>query len=295
MFYPHAVILPGGATITQLLDCTPAFNFTDIAERSPSDVGPTFTGSSQSIPDLQFRTPQIKTVLDNFTDFNICGNFASGNVDVEYRAARNLGTREPDADEDHLRVRLEENCYGSWQSLRCDAGGTAEIACRLVPVYDGVNQPLVPTSGVALTATAGVQQLYTLGPVKINGTTLELVQGFDWQNNLEYDEHVSDSGFLTWSSVLGMAPVITVRSRKTSYLASFGTTGTLLSSFAVYLRKRKRGAMNEAAAEAAHILFSNGAGTVKARQASGSEVEISIHLEKSGSSFFSVDTSSTIS
>lgn len=295
MFYPHAIIFPGGNVISQLNDCTPAYNFSDIAEVATSDVGPTFTGSGQSTPDLNFGTTAIKTLLDLCTSFNICGDFSSGNVDVEYRAASNRGTREPDADLDHLRVRFEANAYGSWGSLRADAGGHAEIRGRVVPVYDGVNDPMVPTAGVALSVTAAVSQLFTLGPISINGTVLDLVQGMEWSNNLQYDEHLGDAGFYTWSSVRSMSPMVTVRSRKSSYLASFGTKGTALSSAKVYLRRRIKAGINYPENQSQHILLSPLAGVVKARSLGNSgEVELSIHMEKSGSAFFNVSTATTI-
>lgn len=296
MFYPHAIIFPGPAVVAQLNDCTPALNFSDIAEIATSDVAPTFTGSGQSTPDLNFSTTQIKTVLDAFTTLNLCSDFAAGNVDVEYRAGTNRGTREPDADTDHLRVRMEANAYGSWQSLRADAGGLAEIRARVVPIYDGVNDPMVATAGVALTATAAVSQLFTLGPIKINGTTLDLVQGFTWENNLQYDEHLGDTGFFTWSSVRSASPVITIRSRKSSYLATYGTRGTALSSCSVYLRRRVKAGINYPNNQSQHILLSPLAGTVKARSLGNSgEVEISIHLERSGASLFTGNTATTIS
>jgi hypothetical protein len=295
VFYPHSIIFPCGSVISQLNDCTPAFGFSDISEIATSDVGPTFTGTAQSTPDLNFSSTAIKTLLDLCTSFNICGDFSGGNVDVEYRAAANLGTREADASLAHLRVRFEANAYGSWGSLRAEAGGNAEIRGRIVPVYDGVNDPLVPTAGVALSATAAVTQLYTLGPVVINGTPLDLVSGFEWNNNLQYDEHLGNAGFFTWSSVRSMSPMVTVRSRKSSYLASFGTRGTALSSAKVYLRRRLKAGMNYAENQSQHILLSPLAGVIKARSLGNSgEVELSIHMEKSGAAFFNVSTATTI-
>jgi hypothetical protein len=297
MYYPHAVIFPGGNVISQLTDLSGARNFADLAERSPSDIGPTFTGSQQSTPDINFGTQEVKTLLDLMTLQGICDDFSGGNVDVEYRAGKNRGDREDTTDTDHLRLRCESNAYASWQSLKVDQGSNAEIRARVVPVYDGVNNPMVAASGVALSVSnPAVSQLYTQGPIKINGTTLDLVQGSSWENNIEYDEQVGDEGFYVWSGIRAFAPMITIRTRKSSYYAAYGEKGTALTSLTLYLRRRQRNGMNEPNGSAVHIAFTHTAGTIKARTLGNTgEVEIGIQLEKAAGVWFTKNTASTIS
>lgn len=297
MFYPHAIVSSSPSfTVGQLTDLSPAHNFVDLAERTLSDIGPTYTGSRQATPAVQFGTTDVATMLGIFTNTGVCRDLSAGNVDLEYKAGVNRGMRVADATTSHLRLRASSNAYAAWESLQADAGGNAELRGRIVPIFDGTNDPLIPTASVAITATStSVANLWTLGPIKLNGTTLDLVQGFNWQNNVEYDEHVADRGFLTWSSIRAITPVVTIRTKKTDYFATYGTRGTALTALTLYLRKRKKANQYEENAQTVHVSLTHDLGTIKARQISGSEVELAVHLEKSSGVFFTVNTGVAIS
>lgn len=296
MFYPHAIVVESPAlSINQLTDLTPAHNFADLAERTSSGVGPTFTGSRQATPDIGFGTTQISGFLAAMTNLGVSRDLSAGTVDLEYQAGSNLGTRVAIATESHLRLRAEDNSYACWESLQADAGGNAELRGRIKPIFDGTNDPLVPTADVAITATPSVSELFTLGPISLNGTVLDLVQGFNWQNNIEYDEHVSDKGFLTWSSIRAITPVITVRTKKTDYFADYGTRGTALTALVLYLRKRKKANQYEENNQTVHLKFTHSIGTIKARSiGAGGEIELGIHLEEASSVFWTLAASSAI-
>jgi hypothetical protein len=300
VYYPHAIVSGNPAlTLTQLDDVQPAHNYQDLTEFAAGQVGPQFTGTHLASPDNRFSSTQLKAILDVCIagKYNVIRDLSGGNVDVEFKAGENRGTRIADASLAHIRGRMANNAAICWESFAARMGGTVSLRCRIVAVQVGGNDPLIFTNSLALTASSDVTQLYTLGPVKINGTFLSAVQEVDWANNLQYEE-IADSGepFPTYFGVMRLAPVLTVRTRDLSVVSTFGTRGTALSALSQFLRKKLVSDINEADATAVHIALTATTGTVKARQISGNMAEVQVHLRQSAQNVapFSISTTSAI-
>jgi hypothetical protein len=299
VYYPHAIVAGAVFTLTQLDDVAPSHNFQDLTEFAAGQVGPQFTGTHLASPDNRFSSSQITSILDACVAgrYNVIRDLSAGNVDVEFKAGENLGTRVADASLAHLRGRMANNAAICWEGFSARMGAVVSLRSRIVAVMVGGNDPLIFTSGVALTAASAVSHLYTLGPVKINGSFVNAVEEVDWQNNLAYEEVASDGeGFLTYFSVRTLAPVITVRTRDLAVVTAFGTKGTALTSLSQFLRKKLASGINEPDASTVHIALTATTGTVKARQIASNMAEVQIHLRQSAQNVapFAVDTASAI-
>lgn len=271
VYYLHGIQL-ASAFMSQLTDATPASNLSDLLEFPAGQTGPMFAGSHGAVPDVQFTTKQIGDLLDEMTAEAIAADLTAGSVDLYYKKGNPHGLREADAGLLHERYRLTTNALLYLQSIRASQGSDAEATARLLPVWDGTNNPIIPTGSLALAGTSSASHTYTLGRIDLNGTNISGVQEMDLQLNVEPEE-VADSGepYISYGGINRYAPTITLRTRDTTVMRTYGFTGTAVSSFEVYLRKRSAASINVADGTAEHIKISGTAGLIKARQVSGND------------------------
>jgi len=306
VYYPHAIAASTilANPICAITSVEPAHNFQDLTEVAAGQVGPQFHGTHMASPDNRFGTTQIKDILDACLagDYNISRDMTTTNVDVEYKAGDKYGARVADATTAHLRMRMQANALLAWESLSAQQGGLAELRCRLVATFNAAtgNDPLMATSAVALSYTSALQQFYTLGPVRLNGTVMEGVQDAQLDNNIDYEECAGDGdAFLSYVGIANYAPVFTFHSRNLAYLDTYGERGTALSSWYWWLKKKIASGINVADATVEHILFSATVGTIKARriQSGGKPLaEVTVNLVQSAQNVaaFTFDTTSDV-
>lgn len=297
VYYPHGIDL-NGTFIAQVRDVTPSRNLDELVEFAAGQTAPQYRGSHEARPEIVVVTTQVKDVLDAMTVSGLVGDFSAGNVDLYYKAGKSKALREADASLVHLRVRCD-NAFGYWTRLTARQGAAATIELRIVPVYDGVNIPLVATGSVALSGTSVVDHIFTLGPLALNGSNLDALQGFEWENNVQAEE-VTDSGvpYLAYGGVAAFAPRIRATTRDAGVFATYGN-GTALTALAAYLRKKQKASPAPVAdVTAEHIKLTATAGDIVAPGLTGlaAEGDLMIGLEKpdAASDPFAVDTASAI-
>lgn len=302
VLYPNAIYVPGGITIAQLTDLTASHNFNDLTEFSAGHAVPLFTGSHSAVPDFKFSHTQISTMLSQFFGgkYNVAREYNSGTAYAEYRVGDNRGVRDQKSNSTHVYGAMVDNSVVFFESLKCRQGQLAEMRCRFVALQTDSNEPLVFTASVALGGTSTSGDLFTLGPVKINGTFIGGIESWEWNNNLEYEEVMSDGdGFLSYIGVKSTRPVLTIQTRHGSAIATFGNKGTALASLSCFLRKKLVSGINIAAGTASHVKLSATAGTVKSRSLSGDnslcEISVDMHTETEDTSPFTINTSTAIS
>ncbi len=232
----HGVNFPSGAFLAQLTDATPQANLTDVIGFAAGQADPQFVGTRESKFDQPFTTPQLKTILD------LCGaqfaaDLSSGNTDLYYKKAKNLGVRESAASTVHLRMRMASG-VAYWTELSASQGQDATISGRILPLFNGSNPPMVPAGSVALVGTPTAAEWYTLGPVYINGTQIGGLQSMSLPLNLQaFELGASGDVYSTFCGVARRQPMLNLTSLKTDLWATYGLLGTALSSWAVYLRR----------------------------------------------------------
>jgi len=278
VYYPHAIIFPDATTITQFDKLEPENNYADLTEYSASDVMPLYTGSHSAAPQLRFKTPQIKKFLDHIDVDSVCGDESSGNLDIMYRAGTNKGTRVATITTSHLRARMTSNAWIALESISAKDGELAELDGRIQPVWDESNNPIIWTAGVANAGTAAAGDLFGLGPIKLQGSFIEGVMGWDLNLNLEYEEIRGDGkGFPVYLAVKRARPVLSFDTTDRAVMATYGAAGTALSGLSFFLRKKAISGINVANATEEHIEFTAQSGTIKADSAAG---RVMIHLRE---------------
>lgn len=289
VYYPHAIYAPGVLTLSQMMEVEPNHNYSDISEFAASDPAPRFTGSHQAAPDFKFSTNEIKAVLDVLSNYDVCHDFDDVDVYLQYKAGEQRGVRLSDdnggAGGNHLFGRMQENAFLAFESIQAQQGSLAKIRARIAAIYQlsTGNDPLVFSDDNDITIAPLLQVLYTLGPMKVNGSFLTGVTEANWENNIEYEEVFSDGDeFLSYIGIKKFRPVITIKSRNTAYIDTFGTRGTALTAFNYFLRKKLVSDIDVALATAAHINLAATKGTIKARRIdtadASCEITIDLHV-----------------
>lgn len=271
----HGILLPGPTWITQLEDTTPAANIAYLTSYGGGATTPSFRGGNSAIPDIRFTTTQIKTILDECTDGDgvSVADYSAGDVDLFYRAMDNYQTTEAIANLTHLRLRASQ-CMMYWERIEARQGQVATIACRIVPTWDGTNLPLTGLGSQAISAEGLVSDQFTLGPVKVNGTDIDGVQG--WTLDQGWGEQITASDgqiYPTFAALRRGDPVLNVDTPDLDQWASSGVTGLSVTALIAFLtHKSSTGVANVANATETHISFTandNPAGLATVENSSG--------------------------
>jgi hypothetical protein len=291
VFYPHgirAVLIADGTTelfmFSLIDDMAPSYGFEDLTSWAAAQVGPQEVGVHRSLPDLRWSTPQLGTLeaLMVTGDYYLSRDLSLYNVDVLLRAGLNLNSRVADATTAHLRGRMAANAMLIRESIVAEEGQLASARCRIAAVLNSQTgaDPLAMTAGVANTGNASGGALYTLGPVKLNGSFVNGVTYCGIEFNPEYDEvSTSGEGFLTYIGIRRYRPVITIRTRQSDYMATFGSRGTNLSSLSFWLREKLPNNIVASDATAAHVKYTATTGVIKARAISGPNADLELTIE----------------
>jgi len=258
-YYLHGILLDA-TWIGELTDVTPAANVELITKYAGAAIVPSFRGAHGAKPEITFRTPAIKTILDLCTDGDGISlkDYNDKNVDLYYRLASNFGTRAAIGEASHLLVRAKRSML-YWTRIEARQNQIAEIECRVVPTFDGTNNPLAGLGSQTIPADVLAPSQWTLGPVKANGSFIDGVQGWTLEQNHELNEKASDGQtFLTFVGIRRCDPVLSIDTPDLSYWVTPGTDGVQLTALLAYLTKKSSdGTTNVADAAEEHIKFSN--------------------------------------
>ena len=192
----------------------------------------------QANPEITFQTTQLTTLLAS------CGIFGSslsgGNTDLTLRRISNLGTRYANNASQHQRFRATSGML-YWRSLSVSHAGIATADCRLALCYDGTNPILTPAGSVTVSGTATSVEQFTLGPVAINGTTIEGISDISIALNHQMFEQAADGNLHnTMVAVDRIDPVITINTLSSQLWNTYGINGTALTSLTIYQRRINR-------------------------------------------------------
>jgi hypothetical protein len=168
---------------------------------------------------------------------------------------------------------------------RFSVPSVGNASCGLELIFlssDGDTQPVAITTGVTLAGQA-FTGLYGLGPVAINGTTLDQVTGFTVTPGLSVEVKFYGRNYVTQTHIVMRRPVIEVTTEDLDTLSALGPMWGVGTSIVAYARHRVSTSW-AADATASHIKFSGTDGIVKPADmgASGSgdgSRTIRFHLE----------------
>lgn len=152
---------------------------------------------------------------------------------------------------------------------------TATYDMDIIATADGVNDPFVLAESVALGGAGILDELFTLGPVKINGTTLEGVQNFSLDFGIEDVSFRADGDvFPKRVNIIARRPNLTITVADINQLFDLGLVGTNISAdIVVFLRALSKTTTRIADATTAHIRITIGAGRVSVDSLGGGDAE----------------------
>jgi len=258
-FRMHGILLPNGSWISELTDTTPAANLQHMLGRQAAGVVPDFRGGFGARADISFTTPQVKTVLD------ACGLFgydmSAGNCDLYYRAGTNLARDAALASMAHLRIRCVRALL-YWTGITARQDGQADIACRIIPTYDGTVVPFVPLDDQAIPSCSLATEFFTLGPIKLNGDAITGLESVGIQLAPTVNVKASDGeAYASWAGVEDHDPIVTAETTALELWDTIGLDGVVLNALLVYLRRLKPDEPGTYAdGDAQHICFTGASG-----------------------------------
>lgn len=259
----HGISTPGDF-LSQVTNARPSPRITTQAGVPSGLPYPLFIYNLIQNPDWQFDCSQVKALLD-ITGTSL-GDISSGNTDLYFKAVTNKGTRTADASTAHIRLRAAEAVIVPL-SIRATTDSPASMSARIVCLYDGTNEPIVPAGGVALAGTPVSEDHFVCGPVSVNATAINGVQDVSIDFGLSLIERRGDGElYISWLAVMEQRPVITIRTLSNPW-ATYGLNGNALTGLTVYLRKCAQTA-RVANATAEHIAFTATSGFVSIEETS---------------------------
>lgn len=268
LYVLHAIRLPSGSgtVIGQLRNVQVDAGLQSVIERSAGLPHPQFTAIGSEAPAIQFTTTQIGTVLGQCSSGK-CWGTEDGNIDLYFRKVDALADRVAAATTAHLRMRATKGML-CWRRIRAAHGRTAEIDCTLQFAWDGTNAILTPAGTVALVGSTDGQEQYTLGPMKLNGSTFAGLESVEIDSNADLFVLGSDGEINpTFVGLAEWTPTIRAMVLNSAGWTSYAPV-TAMTSWYQYLRKRTPNAKLYADNTNNHIEFSNQlGGTITIEQA----------------------------
>ncbi len=215
---------------------------------------PTYAAIETQDPTISFTTHALKTALDAI---GISGLAISATpVILYFQKLGDLGIRADGATHFKLTIARGLLVPRTLQARRGGAPATIEYA--LTPVWNGTVDPIVAAVSQALAGTPGLDQAYTVGPVRINSAsdaldnTQEITVDFGIQVSVgRKDGEV----FPRDAAIMSRRPTIRVTSLDAEILSTFGPSGAKqgATDSEVWLQKIDRLGTRVAAATAEHI------------------------------------------
>lgn len=257
--------------LSQIEDHTASPRIAELIGTPSGHFAPMFTGVRGLQPEETFRTTQLATLL------NACGLYGlslyNSNVDLLYKKVTNLGRRYSDATTTHTRIRAVDS-YLYWRSITTGHQREATADARLMCLYDGTNNPLIPAGSVALSGTMSADEYFCLGPVGINGAFIPGIQEATLDLGCETIEVGSDSEpYNSFGAIRQISPVLTLRGLAVEKWTAYGLNGLDVEDFVFYLRRVNAdvtgGLPYVANNGGAHIKITGNAGFCAVDQSSG--------------------------
>lgn len=276
-----------------------------ITNNASGDPAPSFTAVMDSKPSIGWTTTEIGRV---FTNVNYQTGLAVGSdqtctaADFYFSKASDRGTRQTGSTK--MKVATTRGLIIP-KSLSVRQGGEATVSLEYFnTTTDGTTSPWTISTGQAAgVSVPDADQKYTLGPVTINGTQVNGVQGWSIDFGIQYELVYADGGYyplFCW--ITETHPVIKIDTNDPVNLSTFGILGTRISSTTkLYLTKidGASGVTRIANGSSVHVCFTAASGHCGTDGISGSNnaantTGITITPTTSSGTFLTQSVTSTI-
>lgn len=253
---PHVLyaVHQGATLIDQTSDVNVDLDINEIVMAANGQVDPQFVALMNQTPRITWTTSALARAL---AKIGING-YAIADADEAVFFLQKLaqgGTREGATS--HIKLTLNEGIQIP-RTLQGSQGDIATISYEAFATYDGTNSPIVIATGQSLTGSPTVDELFTVGPVVINGALLDGIQ--DITVDFGITELLQSANGQVWAEFAGImnrVPSITIRTTNVESIDTFGLVGTAqgITDSLLYFRKKAEGATVVADATAEHIKF----------------------------------------
>jgi hypothetical protein len=253
---------------TQASDPNPKLGLRPIMEVLTGSPYVTFTGAGEGNPDFTFMSKDLQTTVDMFVAaygvnpaHGFCFAPFTGNGDVGYKAMLAGSTHTSPLTAAHDIHRFE-NPLVYLQGFSAQQNGDVSARLRMCPQWATVtDSPKTLLTGQMLNSVLPTTvSIFTMGPVKVNGSFVTGLKASDISFELGVQEHHAGGG--QWPSMIyGQTLIarVNLSSKTASYLA---TSVEAITSLSVYFAQRKGNSATQCwgAGENKHIKFTASAG-----------------------------------
>jgi hypothetical protein len=190
------------------------------------DHRPSYVSLSQVQPILSFSTIDLKAALDLIDHLDGLG--ISGGTDVAnmyFVKKAQVGARTSGANHQRFQSKL---ALIYLEEITATQNAYAEARFRVVTVYDGTNEALIPAGSISLPASINnLTQLFKLGKWDINGTNVDGVLSMTYRTGIDVVAKFAGGDHRpTFAGIARRAPSIELRTSEVPSYATFGISGT---------------------------------------------------------------------
>lgn len=221
-------------------------------------------------PRLSFTTSALKTALDKCASTGLALDTANPTLEMYFQAVTEGGTRAGASS--HYKLTVSEGLLLP-RTIEAPHNAVATISYEAIATWDGANDPIVIAGSQSLAGTAAVDEMFTAGAVKINGSALTGIQNISIAFGIT-EMVLGDAGEVwpTFVAVQSIQPIITVTSLDAAAINTFALEGAKqgATDSVVYLRKLDKNGTRVADATEEHISFTIDDGRIAVQNVGGS-------------------------
>ncbi len=262
-------------------------------EYGSGTVDPQFAGYDGDDPIIRFSSTALKKLIANINPDTGVALDGTITAEIWFQKMQKGGTRQTGATALKLTIGYGIAC------LMGINGADGQAAVGEAMIYgtsvDGETSPVTLTSASTLPALAATDQLYTIGPAKINNAFYGGIESFAWDPKIQIRRNRGDGEpYRTFAYIARRGneqdgPSVRLTSRHIEGLTTSVTA--ISSSTKLFLRSMKAGGIRETLAATKHISFTAAAGGVTIEDMSGrdgDEASTNIEVNGTGSPSFTI-------
>jgi len=245
-----------------------------ILQNGDGAVDPSFVGIMSQKPMLRFSTTALATGLAacGLSGAVIDADGSYPGLEAWFQKMAAGSDRASGAN--HLKMTGAKGILVP-RSLRASQDGTATLEFEAIFVYDGTLDPVVIAASQALSGSPAVGEMFTVGPVKINGSFLEGIQDITFDFGIKL---ITESGdgqvWPTFVGIMSREPSLRIRTTDLTALSTYGITGAAIaaSDVVAFLRKIAEGTSGRVADDGGeHISLTAAQGIITVENESASQ------------------------
>jgi len=260
--------------LAQIVDQNVTLGLSRFLEGSDGEVDNRYVAVNEQRAMIGFTTTMLATALGlagiNGTPLDVDTPATKGSLEAFFQLLAEGATRAAGAT--HTMLTINEGILIP-RTLSASQGAVARLGLEAHATYDGTNNPIVIAASQALPGTPGVSELFTLGPIQINGVAINGVVDVAVDFGIEVLVEGSDGEpWPRFVAIMRRQPSVSFSTPDAGILSTLGITGAAqgATDSVIYFRKIAEGATRVADVTAEHIKISVDEGHISVEDITGS-------------------------